>query len=535
MTATAPTTEEVVELDTSIVHISELNTRPEPKESDPSIIELAASIGSPLGQSSPAVVRPHPKKKGEYELAAGTRRKVACIVAKKPLKAIVRNLTDAEFEDLILTDNLQREDPDPMMEAELIERRIEAGAEPSEIAARYGKDDIWLKRRMKLVSLTKKARAAWKPGKKLGHYSTAMMEFLGTLKPAAQNKFIGGWRADQCDSLKDLQRQIRGETRNLKSCAWLDDPDTFVKGCGPGCASNTADGLFPDPKAPGGSCANGECFAKRLALWQDKAVRKILGDKDINEFVLFATEWCREFKFDGKERKVIDGWEFKEAYSVYKKDRKGALAAIDVTKPARPLLRYIVAKSKKAKKLAANGGAIGKPKVDPKERLIAKRKAVLQESLAKALKKAPRPKNHTILKLVAAFGTDGNEHKEKWTAPARKPWTGLEQEDNATLTERLWKGVRNILLSRLTYDKNKDLVAPGFVAEFRSIADLIGYDLDAEYSRICLEEVKVPKSWAKQNLDPVTLKPIGGAKKKAAKKAPRKTAKKAATKTAKKA
>ena len=110
--------EEIVSLPLGSILISEHNTRqPSPKE--PGIIELARSLKE-IGQTTPAIVRPHPKKKGHYELAAGARRRVASELAgRDALACIIRSLDDDAFEELLLVENLQREDPDPRAEVKL--------------------------------------------------------------------------------------------------------------------------------------------------------------------------------------------------------------------------------------------------------------------------------------------------------------------------------------------------------------------------------------------------------------------------------
>ena len=52
------------------------------------------------GQIQPATVRPHPDKKGRYQLGAGARRWHAAKLAKVPLDCIIRDLSDAEIESL---------------------------------------------------------------------------------------------------------------------------------------------------------------------------------------------------------------------------------------------------------------------------------------------------------------------------------------------------------------------------------------------------------------------------------------------------
>ena len=112
--------EKVIQADVKNVHVSEHNTR------QPTLKEVTASglLESILsqGQLTPALARPHPTIKNAYELAAGACRHTACTALKIRLKLIVREMTDSELLDAILTENLQRTDPDPEAEADLIAR-----------------------------------------------------------------------------------------------------------------------------------------------------------------------------------------------------------------------------------------------------------------------------------------------------------------------------------------------------------------------------------------------------------------------------
>ena len=73
-------TEEVINIPRAKLHVSKLNTR-QPKPRDPAVKSLAKSLAE-FGQTTPLIVRPHPDKKGKFEIGAGARRSVAAGVAK---------------------------------------------------------------------------------------------------------------------------------------------------------------------------------------------------------------------------------------------------------------------------------------------------------------------------------------------------------------------------------------------------------------------------------------------------------------------
>lgn len=506
-----PTQETVVNLDPKQVHISKLNTR-QPKAAD--VAELVESIRTG-GQITPAVVRPHPKKEGHYELAAGARRKVACSTLGIPLAAIIREISDGDFEDMILTDNLQREDPDPMQEALLIERRLQEGATLSAIVSRYGKTETWLRRRMKLLSLTAAAREAWQPEGAFEHFTSDMMEFMGTLPPDEQDAYAAEqWKMRQFRTLRDLTAAYHRQARSLDKAEWLHDPCTFVEGCGPGCATNTAESLFPDEEHPCGSCLNAECFKKRLALFLDSKIAAVIGERPLSDFVILSGNHQRQTTYKGDEFRAVAQWEQRDEFRVFKKERKGATPALDLSDPAQPVIRWVLPKGEDAEPVPTTAAPVKKESRE--DRLTGKRLALLNQSIAAAVKEAPVPATVPLLKIVAAFGMQGNRSQPDgrsiqatWKSiDATGPVPPLEYFADEPLSpeEVVWNGIKTVIGSRLAYHRNGDLLDASRREDMERIAALIGFDHAARWAEICTREAPVPKSWG-PGFDPVTLQP----------------------------
>lgn len=507
--------EKVIQLDPKKVHVSKLNTR-QPTAKD--VEELARSIIA-TGQISPAIVRPHPSKgDGHYELAAGARRRAAAVAAKVQLLCIVRDIPDEEFEDMILTDNLQRVDPDPMQEAILIERRIADGAEPSEIAARYGKSETWLKRRMKLTGLTEKARTAWAPGFAFSHFTTEMMEFVGTMPAEQQDDMADDpYNTRDVGTLDELLENLRHRAPELAGTDWLHDPATFIQGCGPGCATDTCASLFPDPDHPQGQCLNSECFEKRKGLFCDLRMENLLDGKPIGDFILFRSDgYNSQHTFKDQTLRVLNEWQFKEKFTTAKKAGPDTVAGIDLADPTTPIIVHLKRKAAKGKDGAA-------PQNESREdKLTGKRLSLLNEKLVEHLRSAPLPAAPPILNIVAAFGLN-YARRNNWSEDSQKEvWDNLDFAD----AEDLWASVTPILRSRLQFQTNRDLLKPHLRDEMERVAKLTGFDRDAAWVKICTEEATIPKSWG-PGLNPFTLKalhPDEPPAKKAAKKAGKKIA-----------
>lgn len=498
-------------MNTDLVHVSVHNTR-QPTEKEVTASGLLGSIEH-QGQLTPGLGRPHPTIAGHIELAAGACRLVACHLLGWSYRVIVREMTDAELLDAILTENLQRTDPDPEAEAELIKMRLGEGMTPGEICAKYGRPEIWVKRRMKILSISSKVRKLMKPGGHLGHFTTEMKERVGDMEAAVQERLMDSWNFRNATSVEGLGQCVRQLSCSLEGQTWVDDPDTAIADCGPGCANNDADTLFPDPqtKSACGNCLNSTCFKARRALAQQKALRVALGELKMGDVVLFSKEWSDGFEFEGKKHKPLDQWDFKDCFTISKKetDRIG----LDVTNLLE-IKRVFLVPTEKGKGKTGGGSSSG-AKETREDKLTGKRLAVMNERVKAALENAPRPATVPILQLVAMFGTNSNNQFCMGSANA-KLWNLVEAKKLPSLSGAhdgkddtpenvIWLSVRVVIGKRLFFHKNGDLLNPWNRQEMEKIAWLIGFDYAGEWMKICTVDVTVPKSWG-AGIDAMTLK-----------------------------
>lgn len=98
----------VVEIDPELVDPSFVRDRLS-DHSDPGLDELKESIAA-HGQQVPILVRPHPEKEGRYQVAYGHRRLQALQQLRKPVRAVVRVLSDVELIVAQGKENLERRD-----------------------------------------------------------------------------------------------------------------------------------------------------------------------------------------------------------------------------------------------------------------------------------------------------------------------------------------------------------------------------------------------------------------------------------------
>ncbi len=84
----------IVELDPTMVDPSFIRDRL--SQEDDSYLSLRESISS-QGQESPILVRPHPEREGRYQVAFGHRRLRAARDLERPVRAVIRRLSDKEL------------------------------------------------------------------------------------------------------------------------------------------------------------------------------------------------------------------------------------------------------------------------------------------------------------------------------------------------------------------------------------------------------------------------------------------------------
>jgi len=123
-----------------------------------SLQELSESIKQ-RGIAQPILVR---MRKGEYELVAGERRlRAAKLAGLTAVPAIVKDFTDGESLELSLIENLQREDLNPLDEAEAYQRLVkEFNLTQQEIAKRVGKNRTTVTNTMRLLELPGEVKSA---------------------------------------------------------------------------------------------------------------------------------------------------------------------------------------------------------------------------------------------------------------------------------------------------------------------------------------------------------------------------------------
>lgn len=282
------------------IEVSANQLRPAPwnprREITPdSVSDLAASIKE-LGLIEPIVVINDPDKKPVrgvdfYMIVAGHRRFAAWVSAKIGGK-IPCDLIDCSVEKakrMTLIENLQRQDADPIMEADLIEGLVKDGMTIEEIASETKRGEKWVWRRKQLVNLS----PAWRKEieengvqftvdclEKISRYSQEVQESVrkdyGCLgRPGAYD-----WSA-----FAHLFRSVSRDLSEARFCTG--DCETCVKN------SAHQPMLFDDPTDKKGRilgrCMDKECYERKAKEAFDKEREKL--EKKHGKLKTFGNSW----------------------------------------------------------------------------------------------------------------------------------------------------------------------------------------------------------------------------------------------------
>lgn len=120
------------------------------------LLELAESIKQ-YGILQPLLVQ---EKNGYYEIIAGERRwRAAKLAGLKEVPVIVRNLSDQQIVEISLIENIQRENLNPIEEAQAFRRLMEEfHLKQDEIAERVSKSRTAVTNSMRLLKLSKQVQ-----------------------------------------------------------------------------------------------------------------------------------------------------------------------------------------------------------------------------------------------------------------------------------------------------------------------------------------------------------------------------------------
>jgi ParB family transcriptional regulator, chromosome partitioning protein len=183
------------------------NEQPRKQFDDARLDELAASIRT-QGIIQPLVVRV--RAAGGYELIAGERRwRAAQRAGLHEVPAVVRDVAPKRAFEMALVENLQREDLNPIEEAQGFERLVEEfGYTQEALAVRVGKDRSTVANALRLLRLPEEVRDLVTVGRlSMGHARALLgLESTGAIERLARRVVARELSVRQVESLVKRER-----------------------------------------------------------------------------------------------------------------------------------------------------------------------------------------------------------------------------------------------------------------------------------------------------------------------------------------
>ncbi len=135
-----------------VVDVEPNRNQPRKNFNEDSLLELADSIKQ-FGVIQPLIVQ---KKEGYYEIIAGERRwRAAKIAGIKEIPVIIKDYSDEEVVEIALIENLQREDLNPIEEAQAYRHLLqEYNLKQDEVADKVSKSRTAITNSMRLLKLS---------------------------------------------------------------------------------------------------------------------------------------------------------------------------------------------------------------------------------------------------------------------------------------------------------------------------------------------------------------------------------------------
>ena len=193
-----------------------------------------------------------------YEIVCGERRYRAMSILHAEnseqwdtVAAIVREMTDDEAFDAMITENLQRKDVDPIEEAYAFGQLLEKGNTAEEVALRFGKSVRFVQDRVKLNNLIPELLLKVRDGS----MSIAAGMVICKFEESSQRKFLSAYGNYEKIGKDAANRFTASEFMMLNRSSWYQQDDNeFEGGCGCKCVEcplNTANAncLFWEMKA----------------------------------------------------------------------------------------------------------------------------------------------------------------------------------------------------------------------------------------------------------------------------------------------
>ncbi|WP_424237372.1 ParB/RepB/Spo0J family partition protein [Bhargavaea ginsengi] len=195
-----------------------------------SLQELTESIRE-HGVLQPIIVR---KKGRKYEIVVGERRfRASGEAGLDSVPAVVRDMTDQQMMELAILENLQREDLNPVEEAEAYKQLMDAlSLTQEQLAFRLGKSRPHIANHLRLLSLPEEVRSMLSEGRlSMGHGRALLgIKKKAQIGPVAQKTVAEGLNVRQLEALvQRMNEDVPRETKKEKKDIFIVEKETELR------------------------------------------------------------------------------------------------------------------------------------------------------------------------------------------------------------------------------------------------------------------------------------------------------------------
>ena len=171
------------------------------------LAELTESVRQ-QGILQPILARPHPTTPGQYQIIAGERRwRAAQAIGLNDVPVLVRKLSDTDAMAASLVENLQRQDLDPIEEAQAYQRLIgEFGLTQDQLGGLVGKSRSHVANTVRLLQLPNGVQAHVQSGGLSAGHARALLAHSSP-ETAARTVMARGLNVRQTETL--AQRSLK--------------------------------------------------------------------------------------------------------------------------------------------------------------------------------------------------------------------------------------------------------------------------------------------------------------------------------------
>jgi ParB family chromosome partitioning protein len=186
------------------------------------LAELTSSVAQ-HGVLQPLIVRPRGEK---YELVAGERRlRAAKKAGLKKVPVVVKVLTDRETLEIALIENLQREDLNPLEEAEAYKKLLEEfNYTQEQLAKRVGKSRSAVANTLRLLSLHPDVRREIEKGRLTEGHARALLALPLEKQPDAARRAI-----ELTLSVRETEKMAGQAAKKRKARKPKNNKDSYIE------------------------------------------------------------------------------------------------------------------------------------------------------------------------------------------------------------------------------------------------------------------------------------------------------------------